>query len=87
VNANWRKKRNRVRWEGIVKVQRPIVTNGSMTYCLIYNEERSIMTQLPLDAKAMKQTFPKDELKTYWKATLKYNGIIQLHERVAEPSW
>lgn len=84
---NSRIKQQRVRWQGIVKIQRPIATSGSMTECLVYNEQRTIMVQLELGAKTMADTFKKDELKVYYTATLNYGGTIALLERAEEQPW
>lgn len=82
-----RKDPNKIRWTGIVKVQRPIVTNGSYCNCLIYNEERSIQTELEMHPAQMKIVFKDDALKVYMNAQLKWSGIIQLLDQVEEQAW
>lgn len=81
------KNRDKIRWRGIVKVQRPIVTNDSMTNCLFYNEDQSIMTQLEMHPEQMKIVFGKDELKVYMNATLKWSGKLQLLDRAKDQPW
>lgn len=87
MNKNWKKKRKTIRWQGIVKIQRPLATNGSYTSCLVYNEERSVQSHMELDEEQMAYTFPNGEPKTYWEAQLKWSGELVISKLVEEQPW
>lgn len=80
-------KKNAKVWTGVLKLQRPLATNGSMCNVLIYNEDRSIMHEQVMAEKAMKTLFPEGEHKTYWNSRLTRLGAIQIESRAEEQAW
>lgn len=74
----------------ICKFQRPIVTNYNSddTEVLVYNEDRSLMGQIPVDKKTLNELFPDDEFKTYWLCELnKETKLLEPLEQVEEQEW
>lgn len=65
----------------IVKVQRPVAGDPS---ALIYNEDRSIFHQCPVEDVA--DLFDEGELKVYFDADLVDDQLVFL-ERVKDQSW
>ncbi len=69
----------------IVKIQRPLMTNGQgRLSALIYNEDRSIMTEVPLEE--FSHLFKNDEFKIYHRFKRK-NGNFIIKERVKDQNW
>lgn len=73
--------------EMILKLQRPIVTNGPAEI-MIYNEERDFMTTLPYTQEVEDQIF-QGELKVYARAYVpQYDGdYIKIEELLEEQDW
>lgn len=74
----------------ICKFQRPIVTNSNSgdTEVLVYNEDRSLMGQIPVDKKTFNELFPDNEFKTYWLCELnKESKMLEPLEQVEEQEW
>ena len=80
----------------IVKVQRPIVTSAPVPMVLIYNKDRSLMCEWPLDAPHLLEWFDLDDkddptcavLKIYMHAS--YNvrtGVVTLLGLAPEQDW
>lgn len=78
--------KSKVRWEGIVKAQRPIVSTVGYNSCLFYNEGKSIFQIIELSENEMDKVFG-DELKVYLKVVLYKNGELSILERVDEQDW
>ena len=63
----------------IVKVQLPIVTNDPSAGALVYNEDRSIMADIPIRSKAERKELLKqlnDDFKGYFYARHDGKGLI-----------
>ena len=72
----------------VFKFQRPLFTTDPSQPILIYNESRSIMTQLPLPRKIQKKIFRRGEYKCYWICMPnKETQLLDLIERVEEQDW
>lgn len=74
----------------ICKFQRPIATNFSSddTEVLVYNEDRSLMGQMPVDKKTLNELFPNEEFKTYWLCELnKETKMLEPLEQAEEQEW
>ena len=71
----------------ILKLQRPLITNGSYNEILVYNESGDINELWDFDKKTIKQVFGK-EYKVYWLGEIdeKRQGI-RLVEQVEEQAW
>lgn len=69
----------------IVKVQRPIVTNGP-PQVLIYNEDRSITVQVDM-TKKFRKLFKVGEFKIYCEAEHNEAGTLIVYDRVKDQSW
>lgn len=73
----------------IFKVQRPIGCSDKYgRELLIYNEDRTIDAMYTASKKEMKQLFPNDEYKTYWKGKVDMkNRQFYFTEQVGEQQW
>lgn len=71
----------------ILKLQRPLITNGSYNEILVYDESGEINELWDFDKKTIKQVFGK-EYKVYWVGEIdeKRQGI-RLVEQVEEQAW
>lgn len=71
----------------ILKLQRPLATNGSYNEILVYDESGEINMMWDFDKKTIKQVFGK-EFKVYWVGEIdeKRQGI-RLVEKVEEQAW
>lgn len=71
----------------ILKLQRPLITNGSYNEILVYDESGGINELWDFDKKTIKQVFGK-EYKVYWLGEIdeKRQGI-RLVEQVEEQAW
>lgn len=71
----------------ILKLQRPLITNGSYNEILVYDESGDINELWDFDKKTIKQVFGK-EYKVYWLGEIdeKRQGI-RLVEQVEEQAW
>lgn len=71
----------------ILKLQRPLVTNGSYNEILVYDESGEINMMWDFDKKTIKQVFGK-EYKVYWIGEIdKKRQGIRLVEQVEEQAW
>lgn len=72
----------------VFKFQRPLFTTDPSQPILIYNEDRSIMNQMPLPRKVQKKIFRNGEDKCYWlcKPNTK-TQLLDLIKRVEEQDW
>lgn len=67
----------------IFKVQKPIgVTGGPI---LIYNESRSIFSQIPMTQEIAK--YMGTDYKIYVKGYIDDKGILQIEEKVKPQGW
>ena len=69
----------------IIKIQTPIITNSKSAICLVYNKERNICQEMPLDKGIRK--IMKGELKKYFKASINGTGLLAIHEEVGQQKW
>lgn len=75
-----------VTWQGIVKVQRSIMTTERRQQVLIYSQDRAVNWSGDADADILKW-FEPDEHKFYAKAKLR-GTIIHIIRKHSEPrSW
>lgn len=70
----------------MLKVQRPIATNGPDKQLLIYNEDRSLQEQMVFDDPNLYSWFG-DDYKMYVSARLWCNGQLQLIAREEDQPW
>lgn len=71
----------------ILKLQRPLITNGSYNEILVYDEGGDINELWDFDKKTIKQVFGK-EYKVYWLGEIdKKRQGIRLVEQVEEQAW
>ena len=68
----------------IVKVQRSIVTSDDQAQCLVYNEDQSVLYQMPMTLELFDMF--GDELKMYCYAEL-VDSIIVLEGEAPEQEW
>jgi hypothetical protein len=71
----------------VFKVQRPLMSTGSMTEILVYNEDRTIDSQTEIGPKAMKELFQEGEYKIFVRGKLWDDGRIYFHEILADRDW
>lgn len=62
-------------WKGILKIQRPITSNQVNPPVLIYNKDRSILTEQLMTEQEMDDLFG-EALKVYVQAELADNGML-----------
>ena len=70
----------------IVKIQRPIMTNGDTPMVLIYNRSRSVNTQWPLSDE-LNQLFSEGEYKAYFRADLDTDGKLYIGKKIGPQSF
>ncbi len=68
----------------IVKVQLPLATNDTTPHALVYNEDRSVLAQVPV-SRALEKLM-KRRAKAYFSARIVETQLVVDHE-VEEPSW
>lgn len=73
-------------WEHIFKVQIPIVSNVIEPDALVYNEDRSILEEVPVTME-LQELFPPGVAKIYVKGTYNQKGEIDLQEVVEDQPW
>lgn len=69
-----------------VKVQRPITTSEEAPDILLYSEDRSFFTTMPLDEEVLNLFFPNNELKTYWDIAIDDGGFSPVRQ-LKEQTW
>ena len=72
----------------LFKIQRPLSSSDEqgMTECLVYNEDRSIMGQIPM-SKDIFELFG-DEVKLYVKGSMSKAGTLNIDAVQADwPDW
>lgn len=69
----------------LVKIQRPLSSNVENPGCLVYNEERTFLSELSMDSGIM--DLFNDELKIYAYARLWADGTFQVVCPVDEQPW
>ena len=62
-------------WKGILKIQRPITSNQVNPPVLIYNKDRSILTEQLMTEQEMDDLFG-EAMKVYVQAELADNGML-----------
>ena len=72
-------------WQGIVKVQRSIVTSHPNQQFLIYNEAKTILYQGDI-LDSIEKRFQPNELKFYAQARYQ-DGSLTLEHRVPAQPW
>ena len=70
----------------IFKVQIPLVSSHECPPALIYNEDRSILDEVPITSK-LRALFPEDVFKIYVHGTIDDAGVVDLNEVVGEQEW
>ncbi len=75
-----------MRWRGIVKAQRSIVSSVG-PQMLVYNQDRSLFVQFDMTPEELDKVFGKGELKIYLFAVLNDKGELGLFEPVPEQDW
>ncbi len=68
----------------IVKIQKPLMTNGDEPMALIYNQSRSVHIQIPFSR--VQHLFDDDEIKIYTKARIFMKQLIIL-SKVEDRNW
>ncbi len=68
----------------IVKVQLPIASNEADAPMLIYSEDQSIFTTMPIDAKSKKHF---TDLKSFHYARLRDDGILEFLGQAPWQNW
>lgn len=66
----------------IVKIQRPLMTNGDEPMALVYNRGRKFTAQMPFTAE-IEELFADGSLKVYHEARER-NGKLMIGERVKD---
>lgn len=69
----------------ILKVQVPLASNQDNPPCLVYDESRTLMTELHIDPSGL--LWLQGDPKMYVKARLWLDGTMQLVERVEDREW
>lgn len=69
-------------WKGTLKIQRPITSNQVNPPVLIYNEDRSILTEQLMTEQEMDDLFG-DSLKVYVQAELSDTGMLFIDSSTA----
>lgn len=73
----------------VLKVQRPLSTNDPEMMepgaCMAYNEDRSLLQHLTLDADAME--WFEEDFKMYVDCRLWIDGTLQVLRRIEEQPW
>lgn len=77
---------NKVVREHIFKVQVPLTSNTTSPPALVYNEDRTVLKEIPITSEMM-QLFPEGAVKVYVKGTIDRNGDIDLQQRVKDQDW
>jgi hypothetical protein len=68
----------------IVKIQKPLMTNGGEPMALIYNQSRSIHIQIPFSR--VQHLFDEDEIKIFAKARV-FMKQLNILSKVEDRSW
>ena len=75
----------------LFKIQRPVFTNveqvGSRTMCLIYNEDRSIMDELPLRIEVVEHIFSEGSYKEYFEGKITPQRAIEVTRVLGNLEW
>lgn len=69
----------------IVKLQISLGSSDGRTRALIYNEERTVLTEMEPGQDIL--DVMGDDAKAYFTAVLHENGMLQIKERVPEQAW
>lgn len=70
----------------VVKIQRPLMTNLEQPQVLIYDKERTVVRQRPLEE--LQQLFIGNEVKIYHRAFYDpISNVLEIAERVDPPGW
>lgn len=64
----------------IVKIQRPLMTNGEEPMALLYDRDRTFQVQVPLSH--VEQLFKGNEVKAYCRAELDEDGLLRLGKKI-----
>lgn len=77
------------KWEGVVKIQRPICTNERKLAngCLVYDKTRKIEQIIVVNNRTLNKLFDEDEFKIYAVAKLDENGNMTVMKQVEEQGW
>lgn len=70
----------------IVKIQRPLMTNGSEPMALVYNRSRSFEAHMPMTSD-IAALFDDGSLKVYHSASLDGDKLLIGKRLPWEPSW
>ena len=68
----------------VVKIQLPLVSSEAEPKALIYNEDQSLHTMMPVSD--LLRTVIGDELKAFFEVTIK-DGNLVLEERLEGQGW
>lgn len=74
-----------IRTKEIVKVQQSLRTTAEAPRCLIYNESRSVMGEIPLPPAIAKALGKRP--KAYFEATVDEEGMVYLGKEVGGQPW
>ena len=79
----------REKWEGVVKIQRPLYTNKRKLAngCLVYDKTRTIEQIIVINNRTLNKLFDEDEFKIYAVAKLDTNGNMTVMKQVEEQEW
>lgn len=72
-------------WQGIVKVQRPISSNEKVPIGLVYNQQVTILFEMPLNGNFLRR-FKKDVFKFFCHARV-VNGVLHLDSDAPWQDW
>lgn len=68
------------------KLQLPLFTSIAVPECLIYNEDRSSVGQLPVTPE-IEALFPRGIVKIFVRGTMDKWGVVDIKERVPDEDW
>ena len=75
-----------VTWAGIVKVQRPVMTNDPTAGLLIYSEHKTIFAQLPPPNPEVVEKMG-DRMKVFFHAERFSDGILSINDEANWQEW
>lgn len=81
-----RPSRRLFQWSGIVKVQRPLITNVPEPHVLVYSRDKRIMAQMTVSADDLTSIFKPGEFKVFMQAE-QHGTRLTLFERAAWQEW